>query len=423
MISEIKMPKLGLTMTEGTITKWFFHEGDAVKSGDELLELTTDKLASTVEASCDGLLLKIYAQAETEVPVGALLAVLGEAGDQAPEMTGTAAAQASAALTGPDAAGSTEPSPPAAAIPPAAAPKEAAAGVAVQPGGRVKASPLAKKLALQKGYAVDQIPGSGPGGRIVKTDVENFVSPAAASTVSTAATAAPATAAASADVRPLIGMRKVISERMTQSWQMSPHVTLNREIDMTELSRVREKLTEAGQKASYTEFIVKACAGILIEMPEVNRSLIDGMIHTHGTASIGVAVALPDGLIVPVVKDAQNKSVPEIRAAVKDLSRRARDGKATADELTGGTFTVSNLGMYGIDTFTPVINPPESAILGVNRVVKKPVIVEADGVDRIEIRPMMNLSLSVDHRLVDGATGAMFLQKLTGLLENPYLLF
>ena len=407
------MPKLGLTMTEGLITKWFFQEGEAVKAGDELLELTTDKLTSTIEAPSDGILIKIYVTAETEAPVGTLLAVLGEAGEQAPEMPTAAGTQVSPATTALSANINTETSPPPIiASLPAVAPNEVTVGVAVPLGGRVKASPLAKKLAQQKGYAINQILGSGPGGRVVKKDVENFVPPAAATAQ-----------AGQSDIRPLVGMRKVIAERMLQSWHISPHVTLNREIDMSELVKIKEKLTAAGQKASYTEFIVKACARVLMEMPEVNRSLIDGMIHTHNTANIGVAVALPDGLIVPVVKDAQIKSVHEIKAAVRDLSQRAQNGKAAADELVGGTFTVSNLGMYGIDTFTPVINPPESAILGVNRVVKKPVVVEIDGVDAIVIRPMMCLSLSIDHRLVDGATGAVFMQKLVVILENPYLLF
>ena len=413
MLNEIKMPKLGLTMTEGLITKWFFQEGEAVKAGDELLELTTDKLTSTIEAPSDGILIKIYVTAETEAPVGTLLAVLGEAGEQAPEMPTAAGTQVSPATTALSANINTETSPPPIiASLPAVAPNEVTVGVAVPLGGRVKASPLAKKLAQQKGYAINQILGSGPGGRVVKKDVENFVPPAAATAQ-----------AGQSDIRPLVGMRKVIAERMLQSWHISPHVTLNREIDMSELVKIKEKLTAAGQKASYTEFIVKACARVLMEMPEVNRSLIDGMIHTHNTANIGVAVALPDGLIVPVVKDAQIKSVHEIKAAVRDLSQRAQNGKAAADELVGGTFTVSNLGMYGIDTFTPVINPPESAILGVNRVVKKPVVVEIDGVDAIVIRPMMCLSLSIDHRLVDGATGAVFMQKLVVILENPYLLF
>lgn len=416
MLNEIKMPKLGLTMTEGLITKWFFKEGDVVKAGDELLELTTDKLTSTIEAPCDGTLLKIYTLAETESPVGTLLAMLGEAGEQAPEtpeVPTTAAAQAPPAPTAQGAVINTETSSPhttAVSLP--AVSQELVTVGDVQLDRRVKVSPLAKKLAQQKGYFIDQITGSGPGGRVVKKDVESFVSPAAA----TAQTR-------QADIRPLVGIRKVIAERMSRSWHMSPHVTLNREIDMTELTKIKEKLDSSGQKVSYTEFIIKVCARILMEMPEVNRSLFDGMIHTHSTANIGVAVALPDGLIVPVVKDAQTKSVSEIKVAVKDLSQRARNGKAAADELTGGTFTVSNLGMYDIDTFTPIINPPESGILGVNRVVKKPVVVEIDGVDTIEIRPMMNLSLSIDHRLVDGATGAIFLQKLAVILENPYLLF
>lgn len=413
MLNEIKMPKLGLTMTEGLITKWFFQEGDVVKAGDELLELTTDKLTSTIEVPCDGTLLKIYVTAETEAAVGTLLAVLGEAGEQVPEIPAAEGVPVSSAPATPSANRNTDTSPPPHNIccPPAVT-HTVIAESAVRQDRRVKASPLAKKLALQKGYAIDQIAGTGPGGRVIKKDVENFVPKAAASAQNE-----------QADIRPLIGMRKVIAERMSQSWQMSPHVTLNREIDMSELVRIKQKLTATGQKASYTEFIVKACAKILTEMPEVNRSLIDGMIHTHSTVNIGVAVALPDGLIVPVVKDAQTKSVQEIKEAIKDLSQRARDGKAAADELTGGTFTVSNLGMYGIDTFTPVINPPESAILGVNRVVKKPLVVEIGGIDAIEIRPMMNLSLSIDHRLVDGATGAIFMQKLVGILENPYLLF
>ena len=255
-------------------------------------------------------------------------------------------------------------------------------------------------------------------GRIMKADVLAAAKPAAPVTAPAAAAAA-APAKTATKTRPLVGMRKVIAERMQQSWNAAPHVHLTVEVDMTNALALKDQLAKAsGQKASVTEIIIKCAAQVLMEIPVVNASVVGNQIIYHDSAAVGVAVSLDDGLIVPVIREVEKKSIREIRSAVVDLGARARAGKLLPDEISGGTFTVTNLGMFGTDHFTPVINPPESAILAVCRTVDKPVV--SNG--QIVIRPMCNCVLAFDHRIIDGAVGAKYMARFRELMENPLLL-
>jgi pyruvate dehydrogenase E2 component (dihydrolipoamide acetyltransferase) len=290
------------------------------------------------------------------------------------------------------------------------------AAEAAKPAKKVKASPAAKKLAEEHGIALEDIEGTGPGGRITREDVLKAVESKAAAP----APAAPAAEAAKVEDKrvPLAGMRKVIADRMAESFRTAPHVTVDMEVDMSQAAAFRKALNEvAPEKVSFTDIIVKIVARALEDFPVVNASLQGEEIVYNGQVNVGVAVALEDGLIVPVVKNANKLGIAAISQQVKELAAKAREGKLSPDEYKGGTFTISNLGMFGVDSFTPIINPPESAILGVNRIQKKPVVVN----DEIVVRPMMNLSLSFDHRLIDGAVAAQFLQRVKALLENPAL--
>ena len=280
----------------------------------------------------------------------------------------------------------------------------------------VKVSPLAAKMAPDLGV---DLAGIDKEGRIMKADVLAAAKPAAAPVTAPAAAAAAAPVKAAVKTRPLVGMRKVIAERMQQSWNAAPHVHLTVEVDMTNAMALKDQLAKAsGQKASVTEIIIKCAAQVLMEIPVVNASVVGNQIVYHDSAAVGVAVSLDDGLIVPVIREVEKKSIREIRSAVVDLGARARAGKLLPDEISGGTFTVTNLGMFGTDHFTPIINPPESAILAVCRTVDKPVVVGG----QVVIRPMCNFVLGFDHRLIDGAVGAKFMARFRELIENPLLL-
>ena len=431
MAAEFMMPQLGLTMTEGTVTKWFKAVGDKVAIGDILVEVETDKITNQLESTVEGVLLTILVPEGTAAPVKAPIAIIGNPGEkveradpvgmQAPEPSHKAPAQASADVH-----------------------------KSVADGKRLKASPLAKKIASEKGVDLTLVTGTGPDGRVVERDVLNFVkrniakaTPLAAKLAAEhgvdltsivkdsrimkddvlAALSKPATAAGLPEIdapgAPISGMRKVISERMSLSWHTAPHVNLTVEVDMTEACDLKNKMTQAsGNKFSFTEIIVKCAAHALGEFKTVNASLIDGKIYYHECAHIGVAVALDNGLIVPVVKNAPQKSLAALREEIRSLSEKARRGELLPDDVRGGTFTITNLGMFGIDHFSPIINQPESAILGVCRVVERPVVQNG----KIEIRPMMNLCLSFDHRLIDGAVAAQFMARMRQLLEQPLLL-
>ena len=404
MAFEVKMPQLGLTMEEGTVTKWVKQEGDTVKVGDVILEITTDKLTSEVESEHDGVLLKIVAQEGEDVPVKGILAYIGEAGEQ---VGGAASA-------------------------PAVAPVEkespvvsAAAPVAPVAGGRIRISPLAKKTAAKLGVDYTAVAGSGPLGRIVQKDIlaaaeaaKAAPAPVAQAAVEKAAPKKTALELMDGDeVVKLAGMRKVVSERMTKSAQEIPTVTQNVRIDVTELMAFRKKINnDLGVKYSLNDYVLKATAKALKNNKHILVSIDGDQIIKRAHVNIGMAVALEDGLIVPVIKDADKMSLGEISEAARDLAERARTNKLSMDEYKGSTFSISNLGMFGVETFNPIINQPDAGILGVCA-VQDELVMDAEG--NITKRQFMRISFTFDHRLIDGATAAKFELAIKELLENP----
>ena len=432
MAAEFTMPQLGLTMTEGTVLNWLKSVGDPVALGDILVEVETEKVNYEVESTLEGVLLEILVPAGDIAKVKAPIAVIGQPGEKVEKSV---------------------PEPVASSVPaesdlPASDPEPAAGAGSGEAGGRIKASPIAKRLAREANIELGNLKGTGPDGRIVERDVRQYLeegkvkaSPLAAKiatenridlssiqkderimkedVLAHMAQGTSETTPAPSVKEPLTGMRKIIAERMSMSWQTSPHVNMTVEVDMTSATDLKAKLVEAaGQKVSLTDIIVKCAAFALKEFPVVNASLQDDQIVSHSQINIGIAVALENGLTVPVIRDADRKTISGLREAIVSLSEKARSGKLSADDLNQGTFTVSNLGMYGIDHFTPIINPPQSAILGVCRVVDRPIVETG----QVVIRPIMNLCLSFDHRLIDGAVGAQFLARLQQLLEQPLLL-
>ena len=447
MAVKVLMPKGSDTMTEGKVLKWAKKEGDEVSTGDTLLEIETDKVDMEVEAMGSGVLRKVLVEAGKVVPVGALLAVIAKSGEDI------------SALLKTDGAGATAPAPASGAAlhaqssessHPAAQGQETASveGIGLPPSGRILASPLARRRAREMGLDLSGIVGSGPGGRIVRQDVERLAlvepRPAAGARVTQAAAAAggalspigapapvrvvpqrPAPAPGGPDFRdePLSSMRKVIAARLVQSKAPVPHFYLTIEVDMRRAKELRESahLLDAELKLSYNDIILKACAAALRQHPEVNASFQGESIRYFNRVHVGMAVAVEGGgLITPVIRDCDRKSLQDISREAKDLAARARLRKLNPDEYVGATFSVSNLGMLGVEEFAAVINPPEGAILAVGAVVEKPVVVG----DRIAVGWRCRLTLSCDHRVVDGAMGAKFLQTLKGILENPvYLAF
>lgn len=431
MATEFKMPQLGLTMTEGGISKWLKNVGDTIAVGDLLVEVETDKIVNQVEATAAGTLLAILVPEGSSAPVQSVLALIGNAGEKL------------------DAAAPAAPATEAAAP---AHPAEVPAVPTAKPladGERLKASPIAKKMAAELGVDLTVVTGTGPGGRIKERDVADYsqrnpgkASPLAsklanemgvdlakiekdsrimkADVLAFASNAGHAAQASMASEGvPVSGMRKVIAERMSQSWHTSPHVNMTAEVDMTEASALRASLSAIEKKKiSFTEIIVKCAARALSEHKTLNASFIDGKSYLHESVNVGIAVALDNGLIVPVIRNAPHKSVGALHDEIAELGQKARQGTLKQEEYQGGTFTVTNLGMFGVDHFTPIINQPESAILGVCRVVERAVVVDG----AIVIRPMMNLCLSFDHRMIDGAVGAKFLKRIRQLLEQPLLL-
>ncbi|OLA52252.1 MAG: hypothetical protein BHW42_00190 [Oscillibacter sp. CAG:241_62_21] len=409
------MPQLGLTMEEGTVSQWVKHEGDPVKTGDVLLEITTDKLTNEVTSEHDGVLLKIVAQEGEDVPVKGLLCYVGQAG----ESVGDAPAAAPAAAA-----------PAAAPAAPAAAP----ATVPVAAGARLRVSPLARKTAAKLGVDLSKLTGSGPSGRIRQQDVLAAANAAQVAAPAPAAAAAPAPAAAAAPAaRPaakgglelmegdtvvkLAGMRKVVAQRMLQSHTEIPPVTQNTKVDVTELMKFRKMLlAETGSKYSVNDLILKATAKCLRAHPEVLVSLDGDQVIQRAHVNLGMAVALDAGLIVPVIRDADRLGLDALSAAAKDLASRAKSNKLTPDEYKGSTFSVSNLGMFGIETFTPIVNQPDAAILGVCAVEDELVMDDQGGISKHQV---MRLSFTYDHRLIDGAVAAKFVMALRDLLEKP----
>ncbi|MCV6586310.1 MAG: pyruvate dehydrogenase complex dihydrolipoamide acetyltransferase [Marinibacterium sp.] len=436
---EILMPALSPTMEEGTLAKWLVKEGDNVSSGDLLAEIETDKATMEFEAVDEGVIGKLLIPEGTEgVKVNTAIAVLLEDGESADDI-GTAPAPAPEAAA--DAAKEAAPAGGSDAAAPPAPPAPAAPATAT--GDRVFASPLARRIAAQKGLDLAQITGTGPRGRIVKADVEGATaSPAVAATPAAApapmATTAPAPTAPTGpsadaiaklyadrdyDDLPLDGMRKTIAARLSEAKQTIPHFYLRRDIRLDALlgfrAELNAQLAARDIKLSVNDFIIKACALALQQVPDANAVWAGDRILRLRPSDVAVAVAIDGGLFTPVLRDADAKSLSALSSEMKDLATRARDRKLAPHEYQGGSFAISNLGMFGIDNFDAVINPPHGAILAVGAGVKKPVI-GADG--EITAATVMSVTLSVDHRVIDGALGAQLLQAIVDNLENPLLM-
>ena len=397
MATQINMPKLGLSMKEGTVGKWLKNEGDTVKKGEALLEVMTDKIANKIDAPADGILLKIVANKKAKLPVGGLLGIMGDAGEDISSLLAAAANSAKAAP-----AAKTVGNQP--GVPKA---------VGTEPGVKVKISPSARALAQENGVDYTRIIGTGPEGRIVREDVEKAIEE-----ISMGADERP-----TLEVIPYEGMRQAIGENMANSWAVAPKVTQHVGVDLSALQALRATINSDVKdvdKISITDMLVKALAKALELYPRINSTLSGEEIKVLQDVNVGVAIAIPDGLVVPVVKNANKKSLADISKEVKDFAKRARKNKLDPEEMTGGSFTITNLGGYGsVDYFTPIINQPESAILGIGRTVKTPVVVG----DQIVIRPIMGLSLAFDHRVIDGAPAAEFLALVMKLIEQPHKIF
>ncbi len=472
MATKVTMEALSPTMEEGRLVKWNKNEGDAVATGDVLAEVETDKAVMELVARGDGVLRKRLANEGDASPVGTLLAVIGTADENIDSIVGAgavapAAAQSGQALQGAggaqatgtanealadteDSAGQSAvpsspaqsqgeastppqqkagdagapPPPPRSAPPPPpsrpAAPPPQQKGNGAHPaapqsgGGRQRTSPLARRLASEKGIQLGGIQGSGPGGRIVKRDIEN-----AKATGGIARSGAAERLAAEGDFKdvPLTQIRKTIARRLAESNGPVPTFFLTAEFDVSRAAEMRTQLAEMGDqyKASFNDIVIKAVALALAEHPEVNAHWLNDKIRQFNRIHVAMAVAVPDGLITPVLFDADRLSLWEISAKARDLAKRARDRKLTPEEYTGSTFSVSNLGMFGIDQFTAIINPPEAGIIAIGGVEQKPVVVDGS----LEVRQRMRVTMSCDHRVIDGASGAKFLQTLRRYIENP----
>jgi pyruvate dehydrogenase E2 component (dihydrolipoamide acetyltransferase) len=398
-------------MEAGTIVKWLKAEGDKVEKGEPLYELDTDKVTQEVEAEASGVLLRI-AVVEGEVPVGQTIAFIGEEGEQAPEPSGNGA---SAAVEVDDPL--EEGSPGTAREQDRERGRDAAAQIAevrrspAQDGGRVKASPLARRIARERGIELSALTGTGPEGRIVAEDVEGAGVGAAP--------AAPAAAAGEVERRELTSIRKTIARRLTEAWQI-PVFQLQVSVDMARTNKLVARLREheEGPKATVTDVLTKVCAAALLRHREVNAQYTDDAILLLPTANIGIAVAAPQGLVVPVIHGAERLRLTEIATARSDIVSRAREGKLTRDDLENGTFTISNLGMFRVERFTAVLNPPQAAIVAIGATEERAVAVGGE----LVVRPTMTITGTFDHRAVDGAPAAEFLQTLKDLLEEPALM-
>ena len=452
MAVELRMLQMDQTMTKGKIGKWLVKEGDTVTEGQPLLEIETDKVVHEQESPAEGIIAQILPDEGSDVPVNALLAIIAAPGEEVerveadtmdiPQETETSTQP----TTKPSTPSKTQTKSTSISTPIKASPaaNELADKLSIDltqvkasgPGGRIlesdvhryietrvpsttestrlKASPLARRLAKEFGLDLTSIAGSGPDGRIVRDDVMQTVDEIPEQVFRP-------TPAAS-EVIELSGIRKIIAERMTMSLHTNASVTLHSEVDATNFVELRNLFNEELQKIekslTYTDLLVKIVANSLGEHPRLNATLTDEGIQLQADINIGVAVALEDGLVVPVVRNADKIGLSEISEQIKALAEKARNNQLTPSELQGGTFTITNLGNYGIDAFTPIINPPETGILGVGRIIKKPIVHN----DEIAIRHMLSLSLTFDHRVVDGAPAAQFLQTVSQYIQNPYLM-
>lgn len=428
MAEYIVMPKMGLTMTEGFLTNWKKSEGDIINTGDVLFDVETDKLTNSYEAKSSGILRKILVR-EGTVNVLEPVAIIGSSDEDISDLLKkeeTVDAVANKEIKAPSIAQSEAPA----------------------AGGRIKISPRAKKIAQDMGVDISIVVGTGPGGAITEDDIKSFAEKPSQKKVSPAALIVAEqldvdtnkiqkeTRIMKDDVikfklseelmkyaspletrAPMTTMRKVIAKRMLESVQISPTVNYNLKVDTTAMKQLKEDLKET-VKVSYTDILVKIVSMVLLEHPLLNSSIEGNEIITRNYVNMGVAVALPDGLLVPVVKYANVKGLKDISKEIINLGQKAKNNELTTDELTGGTFTITNIGMFGIESFTPIINQPEVAILGVNTIEEEARVVDGE----IKIKPMMNLSLTADHRVVDGAVAASFMAKLKQYIEKPGML-
>jgi pyruvate dehydrogenase E2 component (dihydrolipoyllysine-residue acetyltransferase) len=408
MATEIKLPRLGQGMESGTIVKWLKSEGDQVEKGEPLYELDTDKVTQEVEADASGVLLKI-AVTEGEVEVGKTIAVIGEQGEavevaEDPQEEGSSARAREQERERGRQASANGPGERVTEI------KEAAPSG----NGRIKASPLARRIARERGIDLSAVAGTGPEGRVVAEDVER-----AAATGTIVPAAAPAPVLQDVEIEQLSSMRKTIARRLTEAWQ-APVFQLGITVDMDRALELRQRLVDLhdnGVKPTISDLITKVCAAALMRHRAVNALYKGDAIELHPTANIGIAVAIPNGLVVPVIQGCERRTIAEIAAARADVVERARGGKLQQADLDGGTFTISNLGMFGIERFIAVLNPPQAAILAVGSTEEKPVVVDGE----VVARQRMELTLTCDHRAIDGATGARFLGDVKAFLEEPGL--
>ena len=404
MATEVTIPNLGYTMTVAKILKWLKSVGDPVKAGEILLEIETDKVNYGIESPASGVVKLILVQPGDEVPVGGLVAVVGMA-DEIVDARHYARKEAEKSIGE--------------AVQPAK-PKEAAPAGPPPAGERKFVSPLARRMAREKGIDLSLVSGSGSGGRVKMADVERYLSGTQEKKIEGPLPSGPPEIA---EVIPLTTMRRRIAQRLVQSFHEAPHFNLCTEVDMTEVGRALAGLGEKGRaeegaKISINDIFIKAVALTLREHPRLNSRLNADRIEVIRTINVGLAVALEDGLIVPAIEKADEKRLGQIAKERRDLTERARQGRLTLNEIERGTFTISNLGMYDIVFFTSILNPPQSGILSIGKIMDRPAV--RDGA--VVIRPILEMSLAVDHRIVDGAMGAKFLQDLKLGLENPVLL-
>ena len=372
MVTKVVMPRLSLTMKTGTVIQWFKKENEAVQKGEPLVEVLSEKITYDVEAPASGILRRILAEEGLDVPVDREIGLIGTADESIPKE-----------------AAETEPAPESTVSPPSAPRSE-------EISERVLASPAARRLAKELRVDLSQVKGTGPEGRVVEDDVRSFAEQLSGKP-------------RVQEIIPLVGIRKITAERLSLSARTAPHSTVIMEVDMSSAARIHRET-----RLSYTEMLVRAVASALCEHRIMNATLDGDQIKVFEDVNVGVAVAAEKGLVVPVIRNTDRKSLTEIASALQMMVEKTRRGELTKDDVTGGTFTITNLGMFGVDVFIPIINPPETAILGVGRVVEKPVVVNG----QVAVRSMMQLSLAYDHRIVDGAPAAQFLQTVKKILET-----